>query len=160
MSRHSIWVLFEIISLVTLGSIWRAALSATAIATITVHIVEPTRGVDGLMLSTRDLDLQGRYHEELTIMNRSSHQRELLVELMPLSETSVECNLRHSPRSSTLPPGGHQVVRLILQNRFEGPCKLDHELLISDAREPGVPLFHVPVYNNQNFVGEKKQNHE
>ncbi|MFO7593159.1 MAG: hypothetical protein R6X15_03815 [Pseudomonadota bacterium] len=160
MNRRFLWTLAETIFLVSMGSFWRAALSATAIATVTVNIVEPSKGSDGLSLSVRELHLQEKTHDEFTIMNRSDYRRELLVELAAPSGNSADCNLRFSPRTTSIPSGGHQVVRLMIQDKPDGACRLENELLISDAREPGVPLFNVPVYSEQAYVGENNQNYE
>lgn len=160
MRRRFLWTLVETIFLVSMGSLWRAALSATAIVTVTVNIVEPGRESDGLSLSVMELHLQEKNHDEFTITNSSDHRRELLVELAASSDRSADCILRFSPRTTSIPSGGHQVVRLMIQGKLNGACRLENELLISDAREPGVPLFNVPVYSEQGHVGENNQNHE
>lgn len=145
MGRYYPWPIIKAVILVCLCSYLRVAVSATAVATITVNIVKPAAGNDGLTVSSMELDLYGKSHDEIIIINTGSQPREIFVELNPLSDVTVACEIRYSPKYSSIPPWGRQVVRLMKQGPADNTCTIDHQLLISDVHAPEVPIFRVSI---------------
>lgn len=145
MTRRTLWYLIEFITILWLSAVACVVIAATATALITVTILPPISDGSGLTLSKMQLDMLGKTSEELTISNHSSTWREVRVDLQPQAGSAKVCNLRYSPMSSAIPPGGVQVIRLIARNDSHKPCQTDHHLIITDPQSPTVPLFEVPV---------------
>lgn len=150
MTARTLRYLIEIVLFLWTSFLFRGVLAATAIATITVTITSPTEYNHGLALSSMQLDMRGKASEELTITNLSSEWREVMVELLPASAVGTECSIRHAPVTSSIPPGGVQVIRLMMQADEINPCLMDYRMKISDLHMPaGAPMFSVPVLSSQ-----------
>lgn len=126
----------------------RIAVSATATATVTATIVEPIPDIGGVTISSMQLDMRRKTHDELTITNLSSNWREVRIELIAPSSSITKCGLQYSPMISSIPPDGYQVLRIFQPDRVT-PCPMGYQLVISDSHAQGVSLFHVSVYTSK-----------
>lgn len=136
---------FEFISLVVMSTAFRYAVGATATALVTVTILAPRSDIGGLAVSTHELDMLGKTSEEISIINTTQSWREIEIDLVPQFGSVAACNIHYSPMSTSIPPGGMQVIRLLNRTDSQQPCLIDHRLKITDPRHPDVPLFDVPV---------------
>lgn len=144
----SAWILkylVKAISLLLMVGFFEIAECATTYATVTATIIQPLSDISGLTLSARQLDMQGKKNGKIAVFNRSEIWREIRIELIPMSGNTAECDISYSPMTSSIPPGGHQVVRLLLRNGDNGSCKTDLRMDISDKH--GMQLFSVPIYS-------------
>lgn len=148
MTRRTLRYLIEAVSITLMSVAFRFAIGATATALVSVTILAPLSDGPGLILSAEQLDMLGKSHEELTIINHSDSWRELRIELLAQSGGMAVCSLHYSPMNATIPPGGMQVLRLMARPLDTQLCLEDHRLVISDPQAPGVPLFEVPVRTN------------
>lgn len=145
MTARTVRYIVEFICVIWLSTAVRYVAGATATALVTVTILAPLSDGPGLALSALQLDMQGKNHEELTIVNHSSAWREIRVDLLAQTGGAVACNLHYSPMNTSIPPGGIQVVRVLSRNTSQQPCLSDHRLLITDLQSVGTPIFDVPV---------------
>jgi hypothetical protein len=124
-------------------------IGATATAIVTVTIVAPTPRAGDLLISSPQIDMRGKLSDELTISNNSTAWHEIRVTLTPQGGDTTACQLHYSPMSASIPPGGMQVVRLLLTRQQPEQCSMEQRLVISDAHDQLTPLFDVPVYAGQ-----------
>lgn len=118
---------------------------ATAVATVTANIVPPANQRFGLTISTSELNMFEKRNDEITIQNRSGDWKALQVDLSPVSGSREACHLRYSPMTFSIPPGGQQVVRIMMLNRNNNPQHRSHQLEISEMTLSGARIFSVPV---------------
>lgn len=125
---------------------FQLAESATAYASVTATITQPPPDINGLSLSAMQLDLQGKTNGEIAVVNHSRIWREVRIDVVPMSSSIAGCDLHYSPMTSSIPPGGRQVVRLLRKINDKNPCRTEHWIEISDVQMPGMMLFSVPVH--------------
>lgn len=145
MTSQTLHYFFKAIILLLLMFALPISEAATASATVSARIIQPTPLVGGLTLSAMMVDLSGRKSGELIIYNQSGMRREVGVELMTTSVRGEPCEIRFSPMVSSIPPDGYQVVRIL-----SSPCKAEHRMVINDRQIPGAPVFNVPVHTIPN----------
>lgn len=150
MTVRTMQYLIEVVLVIWTSVLVRSVVAATAVATITVTITAPVQDVGGLTLSSMQVDMYGKSNGELTITNLSRERRDVMVELVPTSAVATQCSIRYSPVTSSIPPGGYQVVRLMLLADEVSPCLTNYRMEIRDFRNPGNEFFSVPVYTAQN----------
>ena len=146
MTSQTLHYFFKAIILLLMMFAHPISQAATASATVSARIIQPTPLVSGLTLSAMRVDLSGRKSGELIIYNQSGMRREVGLELMAASARGRPCEIRFSPMVSSIPPDGYQVVRILMRS----PCKEEHRMVINDRQIPGTPVFNVPVHTIPN----------